>query len=214
MDSVAVPAPGPRTGPGAGSSEVLAGYRTPGGLVLDKVIDRLDVHCREFIAHSPFATLATADAEGWPDISPRGGDPGFVHVLDEHRLALPDRPGNNRVDSLRKLTVNPRAALMFLVPGVEQTLRVYGTTTLLRPDELDIDLTEFGRPPLSVVLMHVQRAYFQCPKSVMRSGLWDPARQVARGTLTPFGRVLKDHCALETDLPDDATIRADLAQEL
>ncbi|TYP84750.1 hypothetical protein BD833_11310 [Blastococcus xanthinilyticus] len=192
----------------------LAGYRTPGGLVLDKVIDHLDAHCREFIAHAPFATLATADAEGWPDVSPRGGDPGFVHVLDERRLLLPDRPGNYRVDSLRNLTVNPRAALMFLVPGVEQTLRVYGTTTLVAPEELAVDLTEFGRAPLSVLVMEVRRAYFQCPKSVMRSGLWDPARQVAPGVLTPFGRVIRDHCALETDLPDDATIRAELAQEL
>jgi uncharacterized protein len=200
--------------PSAPAAEVLAGYRTPGGLVLDKVIDHLDVHCREFIAHSPFATLATADAEGWPDISPRGGDPGFVHVLDEHRLALPDRPGNNRVDSLRNVAVNPRAALLFLVPGIEQTLRMYGTTTLVRPEDLDVDLTEFGRAPLSVLVLDVHRAYFQCPKSVMRSGLWDPARQVDRTTLTPFGRVLKDHCALETDLPDDATIRADLAREL
>ena len=198
----------------ARAPDVLSGYRTPGGLVLDKVIDRLDPHCREFIAHSPFATLATADAEGWPDISPRGGDPGFVHVLDEHRLALPDRPGNNRVDSLKNVAANPRAALMFLVPGVEQTLRVYGTTTLVRHEEIDVDLTEFGREPLSVLLLDVQRAYFQCPKSVMRSGLWNPAQQVAPGILTPFGRVLKDHCALETDLPDDATIRADLAREL
>jgi len=205
------------TAPAAASdrdAEVLAGYRTPGGLVLDKVIDQLDVHCREFIAHSPFATLATADIEGWPDISPRGGDPGFVHVLDEHRLALPDRPGNNRVDSLRNLATNPRAALLFFVPGIEQTLRVYGTTELVAPDSLDVDLTEFGRAPLSVTVLHVRKAYFQCPKSVMRSGLWDASRQVERGTLTPFGRVLKDHCALETDLPDDATIRADLAQEL
>ena len=194
--------------------DVLAGYRAPGGLVLDKVIDHLDRHCREFIAHSPFATLATADAEGWPDISPRGGDPGFVHVLDEHRLLLPDRPGNNRVDSLRNASENPRAALMFLVPGIEQTLRVYGTTTLLRPEDLDVDLTEFGRAPLSVLEMTVHKAYFQCPKSVMRSGLWDPSRHVDKTALTPFGRVLKDHCALETDLPDDATIRADLAQEL
>jgi PPOX class probable FMN-dependent enzyme len=196
------------------SADVLAGYRTPGGLVLDKVIDRLDRHCLEFIAHSPFATLATADAEGWPDISPRGGDPGFVHVLDEHRLALPDRPGNNRVDSLRNVAANPRAALMFLVPGIEQTLRVYGRATLLHPADLDVDLTEFGRAPLSVLVLDVQRAYFQCPKSVMRSGLWDAARHVDPQSLTPFGRVLKDHCALESDLPDDATIRADLALEL
>ncbi|MGY2127115.1 MSMEG_1061 family FMN-dependent PPOX-type flavoprotein [Blastococcus sp. SYSU DS0617] len=194
--------------------DVVAGYRAPGGLVLDKVIDHLDAHCREFIAHSPFATLATADADGWPEISPRGGDRGFVHVLDEHRLALPDRPGNNRVDSLRNLTANPRAALMFFVPGVDQTLRVYGTTSLLRPEELDLDLTEFGRAPLSVLVLQVRRAFFQCPKSVMRSGLWDPAQRLEPGTLTPFGRVIKDHCALETDLPDDATIWADLAQEL
>lgn len=193
---------------------VLAGYRAPGGLVLDKVIDHLDAHCREFIAHSPFATMATADAEGWPDISPRGGDPGFVHVLDEHRLALPDRPGNNRVDSLRNVAVNPRAALLFFVPGIEQTLRVYGRASLMTHGELGIDLTEFGRAPLSVLVLDVHKAYFQCPKSVMRSGLWDPARRVEKTALTPFGRVLKDHCALETDLPDDATMRADLAQEL
>jgi len=195
-------------------TDVLAGYRPPSQLVLDKVIDRVDEHCRAFIALSPFATLATADAEGWPDVSPRGGDPGFVHVLDEDRLALPDRPGNNRVDSLRNLAVNPRAALMFLVPGVEETLRVFGTTTIVGPDDLGIDLTEFGRAPRSVLVLTVQRAYFQCPKSVMRSGLWDPSKQVDRSTMTPFGQVLKDHCALETPLPDDATIRAELAEEL
>jgi len=194
--------------------EALDAYRAPGKLVLDKVIDRVDEHCRAFIALSPFATLATADAEGWPDVSPRGGDPGFVHVLDEHRLALPDRPGNNRVDSLRNLAVNPRAALMFLVPGVEETLRVFGTSSIVGPDDLGVDLTEFGRAPRSVLVLTVQRAYFQCPKSVMRSGLWDPSKQVDRSTMTPFGQVLKDHCALETPLPDDATIRAELAEEL
>jgi PPOX class probable FMN-dependent enzyme len=195
-------------------AEVLAGYRAPNKLVVDKVIDRVDEHCRAFIVRSPFATLATADAEGFPDVSPRGGDPGFVHVLDEHRLALPDRPGNNRVDSLRNLAVNPRAALLFFVPGVEETLRVFGTTSIVAADELGIDLTEFGRAPRSVLVLTVQRAYFQCAKAVMRAGLWDPAKQVDRSTMTPFGQVLKDHCALETPLPDDATIRAELAQEL
>jgi predicted pyridoxine 5'-phosphate oxidase superfamily flavin-nucleotide-binding protein len=135
-------------------------------------------------------------------------------VLGERRLALPDRPGNNRVDSLRNVAVNPRAALLFFVPGIEQTLRVYGRASLMTHDELGIDLTEFGRAPLSVLVLDVHKAYFQCPKSVMRSGLWDPARRVEKTALTPFGRVLKDHCALETDLPDDATMRADLAQEL
>jgi uncharacterized protein len=195
-------------------AEVLAGYRAPSQLVLDKVIDRVDEHCRAFIGLSPFATLATADADGFPDVSPRGGDPGFVHVLDEHRLALPDRPGNNRVDGLRNLAANPQAALLFFVPGAEETLKVFGTTSLAGPDDLGVDLTEFGRAPRSVLVLTVQRAYFQCGKALMRSGLWDPSRYVDRSTMTPFGQVLKDHCALETPLPDDATIRAELATEL
>src|SRR3954462_3204725 len=142
--------------------DVLTRYRDPSRLVQDKVIDHLDRHCAAFIGLAPFAMLSTTSADGWPDVSPRGGDPGFVKVLDEHRLALPDRPGNNRVDSLRNVAGNPRAALMFFVPGVEQTLRVCGTTTLVGPGDLGVDLTEFGRAPLSVLVVDVQRAYFQC----------------------------------------------------
>jgi uncharacterized protein len=194
--------------------DVLAGYRPPSQLVLDKEIDHVDEHCRAFIELSPFATLSTADADGWPDVSPRGGDPGFVKVLDPHRLALPDRPGNNRVDSLRNLAANPRATLLFVVPGIEETLRVYGTTSIVPPDALDVDLTEFGRAPRSVLVLRVRRAFFQCAKAVMRSGLWDPARQVPRSAWAPFGEVLKDHCRLATPLPDDATMRAELATDL
>jgi len=188
-------------------------YRTPGQRVLDKVIHHIDEHSAAFIRLSPFATLATASPEGEPDVSPRGGDPGFVHVLDGNRLALPDRQGNNRVDSLRNLAGNPRAALMFFVPGIDETLRVYGTTTLHAPDALGIDFTEFGRPPLSVLVLQVDRAYFQCSKSVMRSGLWDPERRVERSVFPPFSQVLRDHCRDET-IPDEATLRADLATEL
>jgi uncharacterized protein len=188
-------------------------YRTPGQRVLDKVIHHIDQHCAAFIRLSPFATLATASPEGEPDVSPRGGDPGFVHVLDGNRLALPDRQGNNRVDSLRNLSSNPRAALMFFVPGIDETLRVYGTTTLHAPDALGIDFTEFGRAPLSLLVLQVERAYFQCSKSVMRSGLWDPERRVERSAFPPFSQVLRDHCRDET-IPDEATLRADLALEL
>ena len=204
MDPVAAP---------SRDTDVLTGYRAPSQLVLDKVIDRIDRHCAAFIARSPFATLATADAEGWPDVSPRGGDPGFVHVLDEHRLALPDRQGNNRVDSLRNLASNPRAALMFFVPGIDETLRVYGTTQLAPPDALGLDLTEFGKAPLSVLVLQVERAYFQCSKSVMRSGLWNPDRRVDRSVFPPFSQVLRDHCRDDT-MPDEATLRAGLALEL
>jgi PPOX class probable FMN-dependent enzyme len=206
MDADVVPAP-------AAGDRVLAGYRAASQRVLDKVIDRLDGHCTAFIGLAPFATLATASADGWPDVSPRGGDPGFVRVLDEHRLALPDRQGNNRVDSLSNLAVNPRAALMFFVPGIDETLRVFGTTTLLGPDALGIDFTEFGRPPLSVLVLQVERAYFQCSKSVMRSGLWDPARRVDRSVFPPFSQVLRDHCR-DATVPDEAQLRAGLAEEL
>ena len=197
-----------------GADPVLASYRPPSQLVVDKEIDHLDVHCRAFIGLAPFLTMSTADADGWPEISPRGGDPGFVKVLDEHRLLLPDRQGNNRMDSLRNLAANPRAALMFLVPGVEETLKVFGTAELLAADALDLDLTEFGRAPRSVMVVTVQRAYLQCAKAVMRSGLWDPAARVDRDALPPFGTMIRDHCRLESPLPDDATIRAELALEL
>ena len=197
-----------------GPPDVLARYRAPSQRVLDKVIPALDEHCRAFIALSPFATLATADADGWPDVSPRGGDPGFVHVLDEHRLALPDRQGNNRIDGLRNVAANPRAALMFFVPGIDETLRVYGTASLVGPDALGVDFTEFGRPPLSVLVLAVRSAYFQCAKSIMRSGLWDPSRVVDRSVFPPFSQVLRDHCRDTTIPVDDAAMRAGLATEL
>jgi uncharacterized protein len=196
------------------TADPLVRYREPSQRVLDKVITVLDEHCRGFIALSPFATLATADADGWPDVSPRGGDPGFVRVLDEHRLALPDRPGNNRLDSLRNVVANPRAALMFFVPGIDETLRVHGPASIVAPDALGIDLTEFGRPPQSVLVLQVRSAYFQCSKAVMRSGLWDPARAVERDVFPPFSQVLRDHCRDASIPVDDAALRAGLAQEL
>jgi uncharacterized protein len=200
--------------PAPAGADVLTSYREPNRVPRDKVIDRLDRHCRAFIELAPFATLATADADGFPDVSPRGGDPGFVKVLDEHRLALPDRPGNNRVDSLRNVAANPRVALMFLVPGIDETLRVFGTATLEGPGALAVDLTEFGRAPRSVLVVAVQRAYFQCAKAVMRSGLWDPDRRVERAAFAPMSEVFRDHCRLATPLPSDEQMRAELAGEL
>ena len=192
---------------------MLAGYRAASQRVQDKVIDHLDEHCTAFIRLSPFATLATASPDGWPEVSPRGGDPGFVRVLDGNRLALPDRQGNNRIDSLHNLAANPRAALMFFVPGIDETLRAYGTTALLPADALDVDLTDFGKAPLSVLVLQVERAYFQCSKAVMRSGLWHPERRVDRSVFPPFSQVLRDHCR-DATIPGEVQLRASLAQEL
>jgi hypothetical protein len=196
------------------TQEPLAAYRETSRVARDKEIDRIDPHCRAFIEISPWATLATADADGWPDVSPRGGGRGFVKVLDEHRLALPDRQGNNRIDSLRNVAANPRVALMFLVPGIEEVLRVFGTATIAGPDDLGLDLTEFNRAPLSVLVVEVQRAYFQCAKSLIRSGLWDPESWGGRGDFAPIGQVFRDHCQLPAPLPPDDVLRAGLLPEL
>ena len=195
-------------------TERPAGYRTAPQIVWDKEIDHLDQHCRAFIALSPWATLSTADADGFPEVSPRGGRPGFVEVLDDRLLALPDRPGNNRIDSLRNVLVNPRIALMFVVPGIEETLRVYGTAAVREPDEVAADLTEFGRSPKSVLVVDVQRAYFQCAKSLMRAGLWEPEQWPGRGDFASIGQVWRDHCGLPAPLPSDEVMRADMVSEL
>ncbi len=195
-------------------STVVSSYPNASTRAVDKVIDHLDAHCARFIELSPFATLSTADADGFPDVSPRGGGPGFVRVVDQHTLALPDRQGNNRVDSLRNLSANPRAALMFFVPGIEETLRVYGRVRLVDPAELDLDLTEFGKQPLSVALLDVERAYFHCAKAVMRSKLWDPGTQVHRSVFPPMGQVWREHTRAVTPAQDDVEMRASLALEL
>ncbi|SEP24980.1 MSMEG_1061 family FMN-dependent PPOX-type flavoprotein [Trujillonella endophytica] len=196
------------------TQEPLAAYRETSKVARDKEIDRIDVHCRAFIELSPWATLATADADGWPDVSPRGGGPGFVKVLGEHLLALPDRRGNNRIDSLRNVAANPKVALMFLVPGIEETLRVFGTARIVAPEAVDVDLTEFDKPPMSVLLIEVERAYFQCAKSLIRSGLWDPESWGGRGDFAPIGQVFRDHCQLPAPLPPDDVLRAGLLPEL
>ena len=171
-------------------------YRTPGQRVLDKVIHRIDEHCAAFIRLAPFATLATASADGWPDVSPRGGDPGFVRVLDHNRLAMPDRQGNNRVDSLRNLAGNPRAALMFFVPGIDETLRVGGRGKLSADPDLLASMEEFGKPPRALLSIAVHEAYFHCGKALMRSKLWSPEAHVERAALPSISVVIHDQTSL------------------
>jgi len=173
-------------------AQLRALYAAPVERALRKELDHLDRHCRRFIAHSPFVVLATADADGRQDAAPRGGDRGFVHVADDHTLLLPDRPGNNRLDSLANLTQRPEVGLLFMVPGVDETLRVNGTAELRDDPDLTGRFAASGRSPRIVVQITVRQAYLHCAKALMRSRLWDPDARIERTDLPTMGQMLRD----------------------
>ena len=167
-------------------------YPEPSALAVAKQLDRLDPHAVHFIGRSPFLVMATADASGACDASPRGDAPGFVAVLDERRLVIPDRPGNNRVDSLGNLAANPQVGLLFFVPGVLETLRVNGRAALTTDAAHLAPLAVEGRTPRSALLVTVEEVYFHCGKALKRSSLWDPARHAEAGEIPTLGRILAD----------------------
>ncbi|GGS46706.1 MSMEG_1061 family FMN-dependent PPOX-type flavoprotein [Streptomyces griseoviridis] len=172
-----------------GPAGVRARLGEPDAMVAAKKTDRLDAYHRRFIAHSPFLTMATADARGRADCSPRGDYPGFVKVLDDRTLAIPDRPGNKIADSFSNLAENDGVGLLFLVPGARETLRVNGRGRPTdEPDVLARMETEAKRPALAVVV-EVEEVYFHCGRALIRSRLWDPATQALAGELPPVGEV-------------------------
>lgn len=157
-----------------------------------KVIDRLDTFCRDFIALSPFLVLATADAQGRADASPRGDAPGFVQVLDDRTLLIPDRRGNNRVDSFGNVLASPGVGLIFMVPGIAETLRVNGRARLTCDAMLLESATVQERTPTLGLLVDVDEAFFHCGKALIRSNLWDPAVQVERSSFPTLGRIVAE----------------------
>jgi len=173
-----------------GKVELRTLYGQPSGLAVVKQIDHIDPHCRQFIALSPFLCLGTSDEAGRQDVSPRGDMPGFVQVLDDHTLAIPDRPGNNRLDSLGNLDVNPNVGLIFLVPGVDETLRVNGTASLSTDPALLASMAVNGKAPKAAIKVAVLEVYFHCGKALKRSKLWDPSTQVARSSLPSLSRMI------------------------
>jgi hypothetical protein len=157
-----------------------------------KEIDYIHPHYRAMIEAAPFMTLATAGPEGL-DVSPRGDPVGsFVQVLDERTILIPDRRGNNRVDSLRNIVRDGRVALLFLIPGIGETLRVNGRAAISTAPELLARFPLNGTLPRTVIVVTAERVYFQCPKAIVRSGLWDPARQIERKALPSTGTILAD----------------------
>jgi len=157
---------------------------------LAKVADHVHPLYRPYIEHAPFAVLATIGPDGL-DTSPRGDAPGFVQVADDKTLLLPDRRGNQRIDSLRNIARDPRVALLFLVPGAGEALRVNGTARISALPALCARYAVDGRLPASVLVISVRSVFFQCARALKRSGLWDPARHVAAGTLPSPGAILQ-----------------------
>ena len=169
--------------------ELEALYGHPVEAAIVKEVDRIMPHYRQLIEASSFFVLATSGPEGM-DCSPRGDRPGFVRIADERTLMLPDRRGNNRVDSLRNIVRDPRAALLFLIPGSGTTLRANGRAHLDTDPELLASFAVDGKAPRSVIVFRVEAIYFQCARAVLRAGLWDPESRVAPESLPSPGRIL------------------------
>ena len=161
-----------------------------------KTLRRLDGHCRQFIAKSPFLCLSTQGPAG-ADVSPRGDAPGFVHILDDNTLAIPDWRGNNRLDSLTNVLVNPKVGLLFFIPGVTETLRVNGAALITAAPEIVHRWTVNNNHPATALLVTIEEAFLHCGKALIRSKLW---HDDYKAQIPPYGQMLKD----QIDIPDTA----------
>jgi PPOX class probable FMN-dependent enzyme len=164
---------------------------SPSALVAAKIADRLNPLTRQFIERSPFVCVATARPDGGLDVSPRGDPAGFVRILDDRTLLLPDRPGNRIADTLTNLLDDPRIALLFIIPGIDDTFRVNGRAQVVDDPELLAGSEVEGKVPRLGILVSVEEAYTQCPKAFIRSDLWNPERHVERDELPSSGAIMK-----------------------
>ena len=170
-------------------AQLEAIYGHPAGAAVFKEIDHINAEYRAFIEAAPFFALSTCGPEG-VDCSPRGDEPGFVRVADEKTLLIPDRRGNNRIDSLRNIVRDPRVSLLFLIPGIGETFRIIGRASISTDPALLESFVFAGKTPRSVIVVAVESVYFQCSKAIIRSRLWEPGRHVERASLPSNGTIL------------------------
>jgi uncharacterized protein len=163
----------------------------PAEVVVSKLADRLNHLTRQFVERSPFVCIATGRPDGGLDVSPRGDPAGFVRILDERTLLLPDRPGNRLADTLTNLLADSRVALIFVIPGVGDTFRVNGRGRIVADEELLAESTVDGKPPKLGILVEIEEAYTQCSKALIRSDLWNPERHIDRSELPSSGEILR-----------------------
>jgi len=169
----------------------LLGY--PSEVVKRKAIQSLDAHCRNFISMSPLLFISTADDQGLCDVSPRGDDPGSVLVLDEHHLVIPERPGNRRNDSLRNILLNPRIGMIFIIPGLEETLRVNGKAFVIKDENILEQMKSRDKQPLLGIGVEVEECFIHCAKAFKRSKVWDNESWADNDALPSVSAILKDH---------------------
>ena len=176
----------------------------PMELAARKSIPRLDRYSKEYIRRSPFVCIGSADENGKADVSPRGDPPGFVQVLDDSTLFIPDRPGNKRVDTMSNIISNPNIALLFLIPGFDDTLRVNGRAEVIRDDSLNAKSVVKGKKPTVGIKMHVEQVFFHCSKAFKRSGLWDADNRQDRTDMPSIGRMILEQTAEPTSIISEA----------
>jgi hypothetical protein len=181
---------------------------TPMELAVRKQLGKLDRYCRAFIARSPFLCLGTADKNGKADVSPRGDPAGFVQVLDDNTLIIPDRPGNNRLDSMSNIMENPNVGLLFFIPGFEDTLRVNGRATIVRDPEVLQRAAVNGKAPRVAIRVAVDEAFLHCAKALKRSRLWDPSSRVNRREMPSIARMVMEQTAPPDKPPTEQEIAA------
>lgn len=191
------------------AQELRAIVGEPTELVRAKLADRLNELTRQFVERSPFVCVATGRPDGGMDVSPRGDPPGFVRVLDEHTLLLPERPGNRLADTLTNLLADPRIALLFLIPGVPDTFRVNGTAVITDDRELLAASAVEGKQPRLGVVISVSEAYTQCAKAIIRSDFWNPAHHIQRADLPSHGEILKSLSLPDLDVAEHERARTE-----
>ena len=157
-----------------------------------KSLDHFDKHARDFIARSPFVCIGTEDRDGRADVSPRGDPVGFVKILDDHTLAIPDRPGNNRLDTLANIVSNPNVGLLFLIPGYDETMRINGQASLSRDPDLLASMAVNDRTPTLAIVVKVSEIFLHCAKALRRSRLWDPASLQDRKEMPSLMKIILD----------------------
>ena len=195
-------------------SSLRALYKETHPLAVKKCLPGLDMHCREFISRSPFLCLSTQGGEGKADVSPRGDPAGFVQVLDDNTLVIPDRPGNNRLDSLSNIIANASVGLLFLVPGFEETLRVNGKARLSTEPELLSTMTVKNRTPTLAIVISIDEVFLHCAKALRRSDLWDASAHQNRKEMPSLAHMVLDQTTgLPADENEMKTVEAGLEEE-